>query len=252
MPCPNYTGVLIALEGSEAKLTTVGCHKWDCPWCSRQLRSQWQLRIMQGIEKLEQPHWAFWTLTAHRNATTWNTSLTNLQNGWKRLSRRLRYYWDGEVHYVRVYEKHKSGRAHWHMICNVLPDDWKPPKAQSSPGSRWAKEQTVACGIGYIMQVQNLSEGDVPLIASYLTKYMTKHQSKLPQGTRRVQTSHSWPKLDLNGESELNWTHHSSFLERDAFQLWDSNYSIYDLEAKTYVEVSDFSENGEYKRHERP
>lgn len=252
MQCPNYNGVLVAKTDSNYLIATVGCHMWTCPVCAVGLRAQWAYKITRGVQAIDSPTWAFWTLTAHRKQRGWDRSLANLQNGWKRLSARMRRYTGEPMAYCRVYEQHKDGSAHWHMICNVLPHDWKPPTGKTSPGSQWAKEQAVKCGLGYMVKVLSLASVDAPLVAAYVTKYMVKMETPLPKGTRRVQTSQNWPSDAQISDAQFDWKHYNHFLARDAIEVWDAGYDIIDVKTMTPVTTDNFLEQGEYRPNEQP
>lgn len=231
-------------------ITQTRCKMWTCDYCAKINREQWQARIIHGINTLNKPEWSFITLTAHENAKNYVTSMRNIQNGWKTLQTRIRRKIQEEgkaksISYVRVYEQHKDGRVHWHMVLSWIPMDYKNPQKESDKGSRWVSDNARECGMGY--QTKTLSiDGHGGYVASYVTKYLTKVESQWPKGTRIVQTSRDWPKKEIEESNEYHWTVQSDIRESDLTHWYKMGYEVYDLKARSEASYDNIDHNGIY------
>ncbi len=223
MQCKHAIGYIVGRAEGKTLIIPSACKQWDCPACAIRLQQQWRARIIHGINELGVDGWAFYTLTAHEHARGMVRSMSNIQNGWKRFSARLRRYAKcagvPKIHYVRVYEQHQDGSVHWHMLASFTPTDWKQPEKPTSPGSRWVKDNARSCGMGYQVRVLAI-EGHAGYAAAYVTKYMTKLENLFPKGTRVVQTSQGWPKKQADGQSEYVWSFMPNITEQDVFQWY--------------------------------
>lgn len=188
--CDNYTGIVVSEPENTGKMLVaeMRCKMWSCAYCANVNRNIWRTHIINRIEKLG-GEWCFITLTAHEKAHKANKTLENLRDGWKTLYDRLRRYFAGseKLEYVRVFEKHKTGRFHIHAIIRAkIPDD--------KAFKRWLKKNARECGMGYQADAKNITgDGSALLVASYICKYMTKDAQNLgdmPKGLRRIQASH--------------------------------------------------------------
>lgn len=235
--CQNFRAILAAYDGPDMLVARARCKQWSCPHCAEVNRKQWRLRVFQAQEKLGS-EWAFVTLTAHSRATDGPSSLDNLQNGWKRLSARMRRKY-GAFHYIRVYEMHADGRWHWHMLVNFHFDDIairKQKDGKEIPYSKWMKKAAQECGLGYYTHAENMRS--VAGAAKYVTKYMSKNLEGLPPGIRRIQTSQGFPKLE--NESELEWRMLSGVYWRDLKEAHDRRGNVIDISADKTLTTDDF------------
>lgn len=172
------------------------CKLWSCPECGDRNRRWWTARTIYGHEQLAE-HGAqmfFWTITAHEKVRTFEHGLSIWRRSWNALSCQLRRRVDG-LSYMRVFEHHKDGAFHVHLITNGQP-----------PDKRWIKDAPRMAGMGYMNEIE--------LVRSkfrsgfYISKYLAKSldDADWPQNVRRIQPSHSWPKLPSQApESPFSW-----------------------------------------------
>lgn len=187
--CQNFIGIAVAEpeNTSNMLIARLRCKMWSCEYCARVNRNIWRTHIIKRIGAIG-GKWCFITLTAHENAHKYNKTLENLRDGWKTLYDRLRRYFAGagKLEYVRVFEKHKTGRFHIHAII-------KADVASDKEFKRWLKKNARECGMGYQADAKSITgDGSALLVASYICKYMTKDAQSLgdmPKGIRRIQTS---------------------------------------------------------------
>lgn len=246
--CPNFTGYLLGLYDDRAILLRTRCKQWSCEVCAEVNRAQWRAVIIDAVNKIG-GQWAFMTLTAHQNATTEETSLKNLQGGWKRLIERIKRQLEPgfKLHFVRVYEHHEDGRIHMHALINWIPKDYKEPKRKSSPGSRWLKDNAPQCGMGNQVKIIVI-KGHAGLVAAYITKYMTKQMDAFPKGTRRIQTSQGFKQPNDFQDTNYLWKRIATLTKFEAELNWKYGYTITDVNLDRKVTMLDFP--GEcYKPH---
>lgn len=190
------------------------CKMWSCEYCADKNKDQWRAVIINRCNMSNGEQWWFGTLTAHRNARGWEPSALNLRNGWKKLSNRMRYEnkkdGTGSPSYAWVVEPHddesknssKGATGHLHIISTFDPCDYS---TNNKKGSKWISDTAAACGMGYQTDWHPVKATHGGLVASYVTKYMTKMERKLPKGTRRVQTSRDI-KYNSTNASDYIWT----------------------------------------------
>lgn len=235
---------MIGVDDKKVILTRVRCKQWDCTFCAQLNRRQWQARMIQTVEAHITDDWGFWTLTAHRKQRGWDKSIGNLQSGWKRLYDRLRRKFkatpDAPFMYARVYERHKDGSAHWHMIANRLPDDYIEPVNKNDRGSRWLSDNAAQVGLGWKTHVVQTQVKAAPYIVSYCTKYMTKAIANMPAGTRRVQTSRGWTGYHESNPNDFVWSHHDALFLTAAVRFWSQGKTIRDVDRNHTITVDDF------------
>jgi hypothetical protein len=132
--------------------------------------------------------WSFMTLTAHPAAHGYGWTLANLRDAWKPIYDAIRYRWRHQkpLEYIRVFEQHKSGNYHVHVLWRI---ELHPPYEPI----RWLAETATHHGLGWRVDWQPIDTGgETNAIARYITKYMSKDAQgmmTMPRGTRRIQTS---------------------------------------------------------------
>jgi hypothetical protein len=181
------------------------------------------------------------TITAHKNAHKANKSLVNIQNGWKRLVERIKRRCNYKLHYVRVYEQHKSGEIHAHFIINWTPSDYKEPVEKNGPGSQWLKDAAAECGMGYITHIKEI-KGRPGKVVNYITKYMTKELQDIPKGIRRVQTTQRFKQPAEGYDSDYVWRLFVKFTIHDLKAYWRLGIEPIDIDRGIPVTYDDFNE----------
>jgi len=191
-------------EDKNAILLHATCHLWSCETCALRNARVWIARIIEGCNRLD-GEWSLLTITAHRKWRK-SKSITNLRQGWKKLINRIVYETkedDYPLYYVRVWEQHKDGSFHLHVLINKIIS------------TRWAKDASAECGMGN--QADWRKVDNVGQAAGYVAKYTLKNASvtrggvEWPKGLRRIETSRNWPKLpEKYKENEYMWMINSS------------------------------------------
>ncbi len=159
---------------------------WACPECALKNVKRWIARIIDGINSLG-GDWYFLTVTAHK---WWRgeKSLINLRANWHKLRKRLARLAKKlgvKLEYVRVWEHHKDGSYHLHLIANVPAT------------TKWLKDNSAKCGMGFMAHRDELVNAGQA--AGYVAKYMLKQSSDdtlhdFPKGARRIEVSSGWVK----------------------------------------------------------
>lgn len=160
------------------------CKKWSCASCGYVNAKRWTVRAIKGTESLLESGCKvdFVTLTPHEKLTA-EQSFRVLPLAWKKLSMRWKYEIPANDPgaYYAVPERHKSGKVHTHMIIT------------GGLKKKWWKDNARECGLGYQSEVKEVATLGV---GGYVSKYLNKTLGDpWPKGTRRVNTSRSWPSL---------------------------------------------------------
>lgn len=233
-PCTkNNTPYLIGVNKNEHKalLTKAACKCWDCETCAARSARTWIACLINGCKSLN-TEWFFLTLTSHRFKRG-TKSVQCLRDGWKKFYNRVLTHAKKtakDILYVRVWEQHEDGTFHIHVLINI------------SFGTRWAKKNAAACGMGYMADWRKID--NVGMAAGYVAKYTLKNASiarggiAWPKGLRRIEKSRNWPILPQK-EANLEWSWNNAN-NRD-FQLYQaerlavSGYEIVDMASDSVV-----------------
>lgn len=234
--CSRFKRLIIAQEGKRVLVTRTRCKQWECPYCGAINSKIWKYRIANGIEVLGIESWWFITITSTARAHKYARTLENLRGGFDRLSKRMRRLAKRQgvrLHYVRVFEKHRSGALHIHALVNF-------PFTK-----RWLKDNAKQCGMGY--QAHSRPVAGVGLAVWYTTKYLAKSLAgeAMPKSIRRINTSHGWPALPETG-SDLDWNIAVSISED---WLWNG-YTVHDIPEGRDLDHDDFWDFGYYPPRE--
>lgn len=147
--------------------------------------------------------WWFLTMTSHEHIRTPAGSLANIRLNLDRLFKRVRRVW-GKIEYVRVYETHKKGAFHVHIVISGLSQrvvrrvarnrqiHYKPCGSEGGKGTwgvqTWFKRNCREIGMGFMVHCVAL-DGTAKTV-NYITKYLTKNaQNFYVKGLRQVQTT---------------------------------------------------------------
>lgn len=224
--CRRIKGVLLSHDYKQGYITLVriSCKQWGCPCCQQKNARHWRAYLLNTFNKrFSDEQWCFLTITANKGAHKHSAEMTirNLQQIWKPLyDRLLRRYGKG-LEYVRVFEKHKSGRFHMHILLNIGSqyDEKKfVIKKQKDefnhPDCRWLKDTCKALGGGEIAHIRRVQDdkartSNVGLVIGYILKYMGKDMAsfKFPKHQRRVQTSRKIGSPATNAKGQGTWEH---------------------------------------------
>jgi len=211
--CLNIKGIVADLSDNHKwYLARIRCKQWSCEYCATVNKRKWRKHICEEIQTMDtHEKWWFVTITAHKKAHKARfklATLRNMQRGLKRLYDRLRRQvvkGTEKMEYVRVYECHKTGKFHAHIIIRATfksASITTDAKGNDKGFTRWLKDNCSALGMGNqasakMIRVENY--GHHVLVAAYVTKYLTKQAQDfgiMPKGLRRVQCSSGFGALD--------------------------------------------------------
>lgn len=254
--CENFNAILLAddTQNNRRLLTRTRCKQWTCKYCAEVNRKQWNARIIDFINKHKDLSWSWFTVTAHSAKRGAKKSLENLRGLWEKLVKRIKRNFDGKIHYVRVFEKHKDGSYHIHCIISVHWTELKIRKSKDGKTTShdvWLDKQIRELGGGFYSHAANFDGQHAGYIAGYVSKYMTKldadYKAELGR-IRHIQTSQGWDKLE--SESELEWQMKSGYYERDLIDdiklkrptvdIQTGEMMTYDVFDDSYVYPKDF------------
>lgn len=227
------------------------CNQWSCETCSKMLQSKWRNHLLKVAVRLSDD-WTLITITAPANAHYDMISLKVIMVNFDRFSKRLQRHFK-RFEYIRVYEQHKTGEFHCHILCGVkistTASDWKiinEKEYYRGEHYKEVKKAAIECGMGYILDVRPLEDKTCQSMSSvyairYISKYLTKNMgAAMPKGTRRIQASRKIgsPKT----KSALAWTIKTGvYLDDIIVGRW------YDMDEQgRQIEFTDFDDSHVY------
>lgn len=216
-------------EENEAHFSRPDCRVWGCEQCAKAMAYDHKRRIAEGIRAIGGVWW-FITITAHENAKTTHASLKNIQQGFTKLTERLRRK-HGTTHYIITHELHEDGRVHAHMLYQCDTPFWEyhyAPLRKKQKTPKRLQDHTRECGMGYIVDCRQVEDRERAV--GYVAKYISKSMSEAiyPKRFKRVRYSVSFPKT-AKEQSDMVW----QALESDRLtiraiksQLIDTNWTV--------------------------
>jgi len=254
--CPNFSLVVFQETDTEKVIMKrLRCQSWGCSYCARENRRLWAAHLRNRLPKVAD-RWWFITLTAHEALRTPENSLDNIRKNIDRLMKRLRRIY-GKIHYVRVFEVHKKGAFHAHLLMAGLSDRltihaaangilyFRPRpaglRARSWSIKTWLKKSARALGMGYMVDVQKLDQ--IPEAVRYIVKYLTKDaQAFTAKNLRRVQTTQQIGGLRQGGGG--GWRVKARVFRTDV----PPGKSLYDIDRKRTIPAEYWRDNLTYPR----
>lgn len=203
MYCPNFNDMCYRKDDKRGWITArVRCKSWQCEFCVPKNRQMWRAFLGKKLAKMDVIWW-FGTITAPAWHRTPETSLKAIRTNMDRFIKRLKRVFKSGVEYVRIYEKHKTGAFHLHIIISGLSERVERYKARSGQMAfrvllrtgldrswhiqTWWKKTLAKCGCGYIAEIKIIPTFQA---VRYITKYMTKAaQDFNVKHLRRIQTT---------------------------------------------------------------
>lgn len=252
-------------------LTRLRCRQWSCPYCAYVNRAVWIKRIISYINRPElELSMSFMTITARPEAHAKRTTLDSLAKGLSLLFKRMRRVnAHDDMPYVRVFETHKSGSYHAHVIVQwSLRGGWDERNAKRSnrrprqwTEKTWLKRNAYECGLGYMVDYQPITvtaspdfrepngamvsghEQGARQTVMYVMKYMTKeNMSALSEqktaNTRMIQASRHFTHVD--NDKSLEWQVLGDYSVVD---WWVDGRNMTDLNIERQVRQHDFSDD---------
>lgn len=216
------------------------CSMWSCETCGARNAKRWIARIIDGCNKLPAKNWYFATITAHKNWRGKYSSLANIRKNWHKLRKRMARITDAQgeqLFYVRVWEAHKDGSFHMHVVTNA------------PVSTRWLKDNSAECGLGYQAKIDEVVNAGQ--VAGYISKYMLKsmpNSTNYPKGARRIEVSRNW--VEWNAKQSDEWGFIPSFEDAKAkANMYDQNgWKLFDRILKSEQKRREKIEEKEAKR----
>jgi len=201
--CPNLKQIAFRHDAERGYMVLrLRCKSWRCPYCAIENQKMWRKHLKRKIIHLGGT-WYFGTITAPAWNRTPTGTMDTIRLNFDRFMKRLRRIWKHGVNYVRIYEKHKDGAFHLHIVISGLSPrvrryvahtgsiGFKPTDEKDKIGTwaikTWWKKTLAKCGCGYIADIKH-----IPAVQAigYVTNYMTKQaQDYHVPNLRRIQTS---------------------------------------------------------------
>jgi len=224
--CKRLKGVLLSLDFRQGyiSLVRVACKMWGCPCCGHNNAKAWRAYLLKTFnERFGHEHWCFFTITANPGAHKHSAEMTirNLQQVWKPLYDRLRRFYNKRLEFIRIFEPHRSGRFHMHILINVgLEYDKvgfviKDKKDEfRHPHCRFLRRAVCQLGGGNRVHIRRVWDdasrtSNVGIVIGYILKYMGKQMAdfEFPKHQRRVQTSRAIGSPKRNAKGHGVWQH---------------------------------------------
>lgn len=263
--CPNYSVPLHTYDNqeTEALVYRARCKMWSCGYCANINRRVWLARIMLEVGKDEIKEWTFFTFTLRgKDHKSSQHSLSVWRSTWDKLMKRLKREY-GPFSYVRVFETHKSGAFHVHMMASTSVPDVELRVRELDSSEYWHSEKVKghldALKLGYIHDCKPIVEdGRVDssksaLIASYVGKYLTKEiQSDVRKSlklakmgrVRMIQASHKFAQVPTN-ETDRVWVA-GPLKFNEAIEVWHNGNDVVDVDRKLTITADDYYDYEHY------
>jgi len=232
--CNRMKGVMLSEDFRQGFISLVRgrCKMWDCPDCGPIEALRWRAYLLDRMNKAYgHAKWCFLTITARPSShVSVIASIKNLQRGWKLLYDKLKRHYGRAVEYIRVFEPHKSGRFHMHILMDIgeeydahnfvaenLRREFRHPECQ------WLRRACVAAKMGWRVHMRRVWDdvkktANVGLVVGYIMKYVSKQMSdfEFPKHQRRIQTSRKIgsPNPKDTGLKTASWEHKREISEK--------------------------------------
>lgn len=174
--CGEATAIAEGQYGGGA--VPIKCRSWGCPGCAECRQRQLQAQLIAGKPE------RMVTLTKRRvPGASPDDAAVDLKRAWTEYVRLARKRWPKfELHYEAVFEEHKSGWPHLHILTRGM----FIPK-------RWLSAQMRRLCDGKITHVRRIK--NAKQAAGYVTKYLAKAPHKFAHSKRYWYTP-GWKALD--------------------------------------------------------
>jgi hypothetical protein len=191
-------------ENGGIKVVPFYCKQWACERCRSSVSKLWAHRIYEAFAQLQAER-------AKKGSyqVLWFVTFT-MPSGWQKTNTVGKAHYDylkkclsvvirecrkkyADYAYVAVFEAHKTGVPHLHMIASRPLPTPNQPEASKHEVHDYAYHH----GFGFMCDQQTVNSRKA---ASYVAKYLTKSGHKMPKGTRRVLATHELiPEAEKSG-----------------------------------------------------
>lgn len=263
--CPNYSAGVTGYKKEETNHHTLfraRCKMWNCPYCAPINRRVWLGRIGLEIEKTESKNgWYFWTLTLlGKDHESTAASLKKWRSVWNKFMQAVRRLIKEPMRYIRIFETHKSGSFHVHMLADFSPDD-VICKTDDDNRENWTSKKIAKLlkrfKMGWRHDIRPIKQYGEATQAQAVAGYVGKYLTKSVQGAvrddlknsgmgkiRMIQTSNGWAKTKR--QTQEGWTWSVGNITFNQFlKAVESNIEIHDADLNIYLDHNHFR-FGEY------
>jgi len=199
--CPTMGTPYLYSDSQSEKIRRIikaRCKLWTCPYCAEINAIAHYIRILNGVNRLQESGEAinFVTITSHEKVRNFKQGYAVWQSAWRKLQERLRRFiknCGARCEFVYLFELHKKGGLHVHMLVT------------GSIETRWWKDNARQCRLGY--QAKSEQVDNAGLASSYVIKYIAKNIGlEIPvKGFRRINYSRGFPPAQ-KFDSPDQWT----------------------------------------------
>lgn len=255
--CPRYKVALKADDEGSKLIYRPRCKMWDCPYCAVLNKRIWLARIFNEVKKSGKKLWYFWTLTLDGDDHQGNTaySLQVWREVWDKLMKRIRRDL-GNIKYIRIFETHKDGTLHVHMLTSHAYSDRK--KRTNNMQKVVHESATLAkhldeLGLGWVHDIKLIrtKESDMENVGANVGAYITKYMTKDLQGhirkelkdagmgrIRMIQTSRGWCDEPEEKHDKLEWE--AEPLYKHEYLAIPRQKKAYDISRDYKITIDDF------------
>lgn len=258
--CTRLNMALKAYDNGNVLMYRPRCKQWSCPYCAKVNAEIWQARIMNEISDGAEEQWFFWTLTLdgkdHNGSTI--ESLQKWREKWDTLMKRIKRD-HKNMRYVRIFETHKDGTLHVHMLTDKGYSDIIEKKEQdgrSNFTSTTLKKHLTELSLGWRHDIRPLERADTPSSVKKVSKYVIKYMTKAIQGkvrkelsdagmarVRMIQTSQKWFN-EKQVDPSLSWAREPLFLSE--FEALSKGAIAEDITRERIIKTEHFYDTGTY------
>ena len=217
------------------------------------------------MNEIERSHdtktWYFWTLTLlGKDHTGLKHSIDKWRDTWSKLRKRIIRDL-GKLKFVRIFEMHKDGTLHVHMLTDKSYTDCYQVEATDTAKERTEsvklRQHLIDLDLGYIHDIKRIdtpkkeANGIARNVSAYIVKYMTKdiqsnvrsilkeHGSRL----RIVQTSIGWFDKQPD-DTVLDWSKSPVF--KTEYLAMGQSEQVIDLAKDERITIDDFYDHDFY------
>lgn len=248
--CPKFSGVIRRHEGGITYVAVARCKSWHCDYCAGVNASKLRHNIGAAVRDLAPTMAMFATLTAPGHDRSAKVTYEAIRRAWPKVRQWvLRHY--GPFEYALIYERHKDGAYHAHVILFWLLTPHYPKMARKI--KRQIKDNAAKWGIGRQVDAQMI-EGGVEGVVRYAAKAVVSYMSKaggtkagLPKSARLYYLSSGIKAVFVAGTDDEGGTWEFGGLVSIDEALSSEVYSLVD---KRLLDSDDFTDSHYWpKRH---
>lgn len=183
--CPHYRGVMRRDKDGRREVLSARCKSWSCPYCAPINAKKLRHSITDSIRQLRPTMALFATLTASGGDRSSQATYDAIRLAWPKIRQWiLRHY--GPCEYALIYERHKSGAYHAHIVLIWLYTPYWPKLSRRI--KRDLKDNGPRWGIGRQADAQMIRDGVdgvVKYVAKAVVNYMGKDSTSTKDGLKR-------------------------------------------------------------------